>query len=110
MTNPFKLSAEEVPDHCIDEFLEQKTHSRVRDMFNEKSFTKFWPMIFDSYSKVTEIVIRALLPFVSTYLCELGFSSLMQIKMKQHSAMEVEHDLTCALSSTPPRIQVLTNH
>ena len=108
--NPFKLSAEQVPDHCLDESLEQENHSRVRDMFNEKSITEFWPMISDSYSKVTEIVIRALLPFVSTYHCELGFSSLMQIKTKQHCAIEVEHDLTCTLSSTPPRIKVLTNH
>ena len=108
--NPFKLSVEIAPVHCLGEFLELSTRSGVRDMFKDKAITEFWPMIFHSYSKFTEIAIRALLPFVSTYLCELGFSSLMQIKLKQHSAIEVENDLTCTLSSTPPRIQVLTNH
>ena len=65
-------------------------------------------MIFDSNSKVTEISILALLPFATTCLRELGFSCLLQIKTKQRSGLEVENDLRCALSSSPPRIQALT--
>ena len=99
--NPFKLPVDKVPDHCQDEFLEQKTDSGERDMFDEKSITELWPLVFDSYKKVTEIAIRALLPFVLTYLCELGFSTLLQIKTRQRSRLEVENDLNCALASTP---------
>ena len=39
MRNPFKLSVEKVPDDCQDEFLELKTDSGARDMFDEKSIT-----------------------------------------------------------------------
>jgi len=105
--NPFKLSVEKVPDDCQDEFLELKTDSGARDMFDEKSITEFWPLMCDSYPKVAERAIHALLPFVSTYLCESGFSTLLQMKTKQRSRLEVENDLRCALSSTPPRIQEL---
>jgi hypothetical protein len=76
-------------------------------MFDEKSITEFWPLMCDSYPKVAERVIHALLPFVSTYHCESGFSTLLQMKTKQRSRLEVENDLRCALSSTPPRIQKL---
>ena len=71
--NSFKLSVEKVPDHCQDEFLELKTDFGVRDIFDEKSITEFWSLLFDSYPKVMEIAIRALLPFMSTYLFESCF-------------------------------------
>lgn len=105
--NPFRLSVEKVPDDCQDEFLELKADSGARDLFEEKSLTEFWPLMFDSYPKVTEIALCALLPFVSTYLCESGFSALLNIKTKQRSKLEVENDLRCALSVTSPRIQEL---
>ena len=108
--NPFKLSVERVPDDLQDEFLELKTDSEVRDMFDEKSITEFWPLMCESYPKVSEIAIRALLPFVSTYLCESGFSTLLQMKTKQRSRLEVENDLRCALSSTPPNISELAKN
>ena len=108
------MSVEKVPDDCQDEFLELKTDSGARDMFDEKSITEFWPLICDSYPKVAERAIHALLPFVSTYLCESGFSTLLKFSVvstllqKQRSRLEVQNDLRCALSSTPPmRIQEL---
>ena len=107
VTNPFKRSVEKVPDHCQEEFLELKTDSRVRDMFHDTSITEFWSLMFESYPKVTEIAICALLPFVSTYLCESGFSTLLQIKTKQCNRLEVENDLHCALASTPASIPEL---
>jgi hypothetical protein len=52
--NPFKLSVEKVPDVFQDEFLELKTDSGARDMFDEKSITEFWLLMWDSYPKVAE--------------------------------------------------------
>jgi hypothetical protein len=105
--NTFKFSVEKFPDDCQDEFLELKTDSGARDMFDEKSITEFWSLIYDSYPKVAERTIYALLPFVSTYHFESGFSTLLQMKTKQRSRLGVENDLRCALSSNPPRIQEL---
>uniref|UniRef100_A0A0L8HAD3 HAT C-terminal dimerisation domain-containing protein n=1 Tax=Octopus bimaculoides TaxID=37653 RepID=A0A0L8HAD3_OCTBM len=101
--NPFKLSVEKVPDDCQDEFLELKTDSGARDMFDEKSNTEFWPLMCRSYPNVAEKAIRALLPFVSSYLCESGFSDLTQ----RCTRLGVENDLRCALSSSHPRISEL---
>jgi hypothetical protein len=41
--NPFKLSVENVPDDCQDEFLELKTDSGARDMLDEKSIAELCP-------------------------------------------------------------------
>ncbi|KAF0748418.1 protein FAM200A-like, partial [Aphis craccivora] len=71
--NPFRLQVEKIPDEYQDEFLELKMDSSAKDIFDEKSLTEFWPLMINSYPKVTEKALRALIPFVSTYLCESGF-------------------------------------
>jgi hypothetical protein len=45
--------------------------------------------------------------FRTTYECEVGFSSLLQIKTKYRSRLSVGDDLRSALSSTSPRIKKL---
>jgi zinc finger BED domain-containing protein 5/7/8/9 len=87
--------------------LELKTDSSAKDIFDEKSLTEFWPLMINSYPKVTEKALRALIPFVSTYLCESGFSTLLQIKSKQRNRLDVENDMRCALSKISPRIMDL---
>ena len=44
---------------------------------------------------------------MSTHLCELGFSSLLQIKTNQCSILEAENDLCCVFPGTPPHISEL---
>ena len=56
-----------------------------------------------SYSNVAKKAIQDILPFVSTYLCESGFSTLLQMKTKQRNRLDVENDMRCALSTTFPR-------
>ena len=106
--NPFILPIEKVPDSLQDEFLELKANSCARDLFNEKSITEFWPLMCDSYPKVTKKAIQGILPFVSIYLCKSGFSTLLQIKTKQRNRLDVKNDVRCALSNTFPRIHELS--
>ncbi|XP_064462248.1 protein FAM200A-like [Ornithodoros turicata] len=105
--NSFKLPVGKVLDNCQDEFLELQTDSGAKDTFEGKTITESWPLMCCSYPKVSEEALRTFLPFVSTYLCESGFSALLQIKSKQRSSLDVESNLRCALSCTAPRIEEL---
>uniref|UniRef100_A0A0L8H400 HAT C-terminal dimerisation domain-containing protein n=1 Tax=Octopus bimaculoides TaxID=37653 RepID=A0A0L8H400_OCTBM len=80
--NLFKLLMVKVPDDCQDEFLELKSDSQARDVFDQNSVTKFWPFMCNSYLEVAETAIHSLLPSVSSYLYKSGFSTLLQMKMK----------------------------
>ena len=106
--NPFILPVEKVPDSFQDEFLKLKSDSCARDLFNEKTITEFWPLMCDSYPNVAKKAIRGILPFVSKYLCESGFSTLLQMKTKQRNRLYVENDMRCALSNTFPPIHELS--
>ena len=106
--NPFKFPVEKLPDECQDEFLELINDSSARQEY-EKLLPQFWIGMKNSYPETTAAALRILIPFVSTYSCESGFSSLVQIKSKQRNRLDVKDDMRCALSQTLPRVQQLTD-
>ncbi|XP_076056323.1 zinc finger BED domain-containing protein 5-like [Oratosquilla oratoria] len=63
--NPFstELDVSSIPDEIQDEFLDLRNDSSAHDLFKVKSLTQFW---YQSYSKVSMIVLRVLVPSAST--------------------------------------------
>ena len=47
-----------------------------------------------------------LIPFATTYLCELGFSALLDIKTKQRNRLDTIDDMRVALSKPIPQFLV----
>ena len=107
--NPLKYPVEKLADDCQDEVLELINDSTARQEYEEKLLSQFWVEMKDSYPNTTKKALHILIPFVSTYLCEPGFYSLLQIKSKQRNRLDVENDLRCALSQTAPRIWMLSH-
>ena len=60
-----------------------------------------------SYPNVALLLLRVLVPFASTYLCESGFSTLLQIKTKERNRLDVQNDMRLALTQTKPGISKL---
>ncbi len=108
--NPFSgiLDITTIPSEVQDEFLGLKHDFAAKDLYEEKSLNVSWCSIHQSYLKVSEIALRLLLPFSTTYLCESGFSILLQTKNTNRNRLDVDLDMRCALSVTQPRIRQLT--
>ena len=85
--NPFSGAVDiaTIPDAVQDEFIDLKSDSEAKDMYEERSLSEFWCKRYHSYPKVSEIALWLLLPFSTTYLCETGFSTLLQIKSKSQN-------------------------
>ena len=47
---------------------------------------------------------KSLRPFATTFLCESGFSTMVQIKEKYRNRLDISHDMRVALSKTSPHI------
>ncbi|XP_040275778.1 protein ZBED8-like [Bufo bufo] len=105
--SPFTVKVEDVPETAQEEFIELINNDAARTDFSTMPVTKFWIKHLQSYPVLSETVLRLLLPFPTTYLCETGFSSLLVIKSKYRSRLVVEDDLRCALAKTAPRISDL---
>lgn len=109
--NPFSpsLDVASLPDRIQDEYLDLRNDSSVRDLYNEKNLNQFWCTMYRSYPAVSLQALKILVPFASTYLCESGFSCLLQIKTKARNRLNVEDDMRLALSDTQPRITKLVS-
>ena len=107
--NPFIVNVQSLPDRIQEEFLELflVNDSVAKNAFETLTLTKFWTKMSVTYPVVSDIVLNSLLIFPSTYLCEQEFSTLLNIKSKLRSRLNVEHDLRLCLSNTTPRIEKL---
>ena len=79
---PFAILIEKVNDDLLDELIDFRNDSACKDMFETLWICEFWAKVFVSYPKMGKECIKVLLPFTITYLCEAGFSTLVQIKTK----------------------------
>ena len=75
--NPFctELDVYRSPDYIQDEFLDLMNDSSARNLFKVKSLSQ-------SYTQVNMIALRVFVPFASTYVCEAGFSTLVNIEQR----------------------------
>ena len=115
--NPFRCEVDDLPDSIQEEFLELINSTAAKEEFQNLSISAFWAKMSPIFPKTSEVALKVLIPFSSTYLCESGFTTLLMIKSKLRNRLEAEDDLRCALSNTTPRIidlvskkQINTSH
>ena len=85
------LNDTDVPDEVQDEFTELRNDSTANDLLQEKTLMEFWCDMHHSYPNVALLSLWILVPFVSTYLCESGFSTLLQIKTTARNRLDVQN-------------------
>ena len=107
--NPFasQLDILKISDDFQDELLEMRNDSSAYDLFVEKPLSQFWVFMQRSYAKISMAAFKIITPFVSTYLCERGFSTLVQIKTKARNKLDVQDHMRLAVLRTQPRIKKL---
>ncbi|XP_028654717.1 zinc finger BED domain-containing protein 5-like [Erpetoichthys calabaricus] len=87
--------------------IDMTDNQHFQEMFKEKSVTEFWSQVRKEHDELGAKAITALLPFVSTYLCEKAFSSMTSIKTKPRNCLYLEYDLVVLVSTLSPQIQDL---
>ena len=104
--NPFLESISD-EDLAKDELIESKAMESIRMSFNSKSIADFWILLGQAYPLLVKQAVAAIVSFATTYLCDLGFSSLVAIKTKILNRLNLKDDMRVALSKTKPLFDVL---
>ena len=74
--------------------------------YEELSLDKFWISIREEYPSTAKKALSVLIQFSTSYLCELGFSSLTNIKCKKRQNIQcIEEELRVCLSHIRPDIK-----
>ena len=79
----------------------------MKQKFQSEPLVQFWVDRSEEYNTFSSKALQVLLPFVTPYLCETGFSALAAMKSKYRARLVVEKDLRVALSSMTPRFDKL---
>lgn len=84
--------------------LDIKCSSSLQQKFNSEktNLDEFWIGLKNEYPEVVEKAITVLLPFVTTYRCETGFSAYAYTKNKYRNRLDAAPDLRIQLSDIKP--------
>ncbi|XP_008190240.1 protein FAM200A-like [Acyrthosiphon pisum] len=93
--------------YMTEELIELSSDENLRIKFNETTSDKFWISIKSEYPELSKIAVSTLLPFATTYLCEMAFSALTVIKNKYRTKLNVESDLRVAVSNIKPNMETI---
>src|SRR6218665_1739002 len=64
------------------------------------TLSSFWCHQMEGYPHIAKAALEILKPFVTSYLCEQGFSELLEIKTKKRSRLDCEHKSGCLQNET----------
>uniref|UniRef100_UPI00358FFCAA protein FAM200C-like n=1 Tax=Myxine glutinosa TaxID=7769 RepID=UPI00358FFCAA len=109
-SDPFTILIDDINDdnELKDDLIELKASGRLKMQFSTvASPSEFWASNYEAFRNLAVKALRMTLPFVTTYLCEAGFSALVVMKTKLRARLDVGPDMRVALSKTAPRIKRL---
>ena len=112
MRNNFNISGEDLPENVpglTEQIIEVQIEKLLRDLFKEVSFSEFWIQVKKEKSIVGVEAVKVLVPFLTTYLCERGFSALTHMKIKSRNKLNPEHDMRCSLTTLTPQFEIQVN-
>ena len=91
-----------------EELIELQSGEVFRCLFQKaSSAANFWCSQREAFPVLSGMALDVCIPFVSTYLCEIGFSTLLEIKTRARNRLDASSDMRLALSSIKPRIDRL---
>nr|CAB3266629.1 suppressor of tumorigenicity 7 protein homolog [Phallusia mammillata] len=110
ITNPFSVDPADLPVGTgeQEQLIDIQADDTTQAMHKEYSPTVFWLNMASSYPTLAGRATPQLLIFPSTWECEQGFSSMMNIKTKSRNRLTSPgHYFRCAVSKVVPRIDRL---
>ena len=80
------------------EFLSLREDIALKVDYQEQELCSFWGKLGNEYPILSERALKVLIPFATTYRCEVGFSTMVVIKTKARNRMiDINNDIRCAL-------------
>jgi len=103
--DPFIYNLDSMDDSNLlkDDLVELRTNGHNQMEFEAENLENFWCAQVMSYPRLAKIALQHLVPFATTYLCEMGFSSLVHIKTKARNRLNASNDMRVAISKKIPR-------
>ena len=90
-----------------DQLIDMSCDSTLRLKFASQTLSEYWLGVEREYPLIGQKAVNILLPFATSYLCEMGFSTVAALKTKYRSQLNIEQELRVAVSSLKPRFGMM---
>lgn len=97
----------EIPSQLHDKLMELSSDSILKLEFASEEIDKFWLSRRREYPGLVSEVLRSIIPFATSYLCELGFSTMLNLKTKPRNRLDLENALIMCVTGIEPDIKKL---
>lgn len=114
VVNPFKSELADLPEQpegLAEELIELRSNNETKMEFESKDdLSGFWmSKTAKAYKTAHMEATKMLLPFATTYLCEQGFSTLVNLKTKYRNRLNPEDSILVAVTSKIPDIEFVVS-
>ena len=86
-----------------EQFIDLTSDLTLKSLCNPNSLISFWVNARSEFPLVGRKALRVLVPFATSYLCEVGFSAVAVIKSKYRNKTDIEREMRGAISNIAPR-------
>ncbi|XP_059799794.1 SCAN domain-containing protein 3-like [Hypanus sabinus] len=86
-----------------DQLLKLANDGELKSMFDITSLPAFWINVKAEYPEIATKALKTLLPFPTSFLCEVGFSAMNAVKTKLRNRQDIRNPLRVSLSPIIPR-------
>jgi len=94
-----------------EELIDIRSDRTLKLKHSEQPLDIFWIQLRDEYPNIAKKALIILLQFATSYLCEVGFSTLTNIKTKRRERLlSVDQEMRVCLSTIRPRILEICKH
>jgi hypothetical protein len=112
ITKPFSEKAvqkAELNAGLHDELIDISNDQSLKLTFDDVCPDKFWLSIKKEHPELTKVALKILIPFSTSYNCEKGFSTMVNLKTKSRNRLALENDIILCLTKINPDILQLVN-
>ncbi|XP_050527868.1 zinc finger BED domain-containing protein 5-like [Daktulosphaira vitifoliae] len=108
--NPFSVTSKPAALNAAEYevFIDMVSESHNQTSFKNKPISEFWAQLGEDFSVLRSKAKLLLLPFGTTYLCEMAFSRYTATKTKYRARLNAEDDMRLQLTSVTPDIDKLS--
>ncbi|KAF2356745.1 Ribonuclease H-like domain [Trinorchestia longiramus] len=111
--HPFSVPDEAIRDNDFpakEEWITIRANEALKIELHNQNADSFWISRLADSLTLSKRALKLLVSFSTTYLCEKGFSTVLGIKTKKMTRLNVANDARLALSTTKPRIPQLASN
>jgi hypothetical protein len=80
-------------DHSNEELIDLSEDASLKLNFNLRILTQFWLSIQQTCTNLSTEALKVLLPFSSSYICEVGFLAMVRMKTKFRNKLQLSNYL-----------------